>query len=400
MLREDLKIEAWAMDRLIPYARNARQHSEAQVAQIAASIAEFGFNNPLLVGPDGGIIAGHARLLAARKLGHTEVPVIVLGHLTENQKRAFVLADNKLALNAGWDSEMLRLELEALAEQNFDLELTGFDENELAEVLAQETTRGCLDPDSIPELETEPVSRAGDVWILGKHRILCGDGTYGEDVARVLDGKPCHLVFADPPYNVDYVGKGPDRMKLANDNLGTEFAAFLRSACDAILAVSQGPVYICMSSSELATLQSAFFDAGGHWSTWIIQSLSGITPGSAEQLPDLSAPACKIPRPVCGNITAIELLTSASPDSIFQTMIQTFAPNLPNAQPKNTIQTFTNANGSVPINVTQPGQVIRITIRGAAGYAANPFYIASERVDITNRVISVVTLAGHPLAGC
>ena len=147
MLIQDLKIETWAIERLVPYARNARLHSEAQVAQIAASIGEFGFNNPVLVGPEGGIIAGHARVLAARKLGFTQIPTIVLGHLTENQKRAFVLADNKLALNAGWDFEMLRVELEALAAQNFDLKLTGFDEVELAEVLAQEATRGSLDPD-------------------------------------------------------------------------------------------------------------------------------------------------------------------------------------------------------------------------------------------------------------
>jgi len=253
MFTQDLKIETWPIERLIPYARNARLHSETQVAQIAASIAEFGFNNPVLAEPHGGIIAGHARMLAARKLGRAEIPVIVLGHLTENQQRAFVLADNKLALNAGWDSEMLRLELEALAEQNFDLELTGFDELELAEVLAQETPWGSFDPDAIPELESEPVCRRGDIWTLGKHRILCGDGTCGEELARVLDGKQCHLVFTDPPYNVDYCGKGPDKMKLANDNLGPEFGALLRLACDAILAVNQGPVYICMSSSELAT---------------------------------------------------------------------------------------------------------------------------------------------------
>jgi ParB-like chromosome segregation protein Spo0J len=155
MVKRELKIETWPLERLVPYARNARLHSEAQVAQIAASILEFGFNNPVLVGMEGGIIAGHARVLAVRKLGHTEIPVIVLGHLTENQKRAFVLADNKLALNAGWDSEMLRLELEALAEQSFDLELTGFDEKELAEVMARETPRGSFDPDLVPELENE-----------------------------------------------------------------------------------------------------------------------------------------------------------------------------------------------------------------------------------------------------
>jgi DNA modification methylase len=282
MFTQDLKIETWPIERLIPYARNARLHSEAQVAQIAASIAEFGFNNPVLVGPQGGIIAGHARVLAARKLGYTEIPIIVLGHLSENQKRAFILADNKLALNAGWDFEMLRLELEALAEQNFDLELTGFDEKELADALAQETPRGTFDPEAVPELQSEPVSRTGDVWTLGKHRTLCGDGTCAEDLARVLDGKPCHLVFTDPPYNVDYCGKGPARMKLANDNLGGGFGAFLRSACDAMLAVSQGPVYICMSSSELPRLHSAFCDAGGHWSTWIVWAKNTFTLGRSD----------------------------------------------------------------------------------------------------------------------
>jgi DNA modification methylase len=282
MTIQNLKIETWPIERLIPYARNARLHSEAQVAQIAASIAEFGFNNPVLAGADGGIIAGHARVLAARKLGHTQIPVIVLGHLTENQKRAFVLADNKLALNAGWDFEMLRVELEALAAQNFELRLTGFDELELAEVMAQETSKGPLDPDAVPELESEPVSRTGDLWTLGRHRVLCGDGTRSEELAKVLDGKSCDLVFTDPPYNVDYSGKGPDKMKLANDNLGLEFKTFLRSACDALLAVAKGPVYICMSSSELATLQSAFGDAGGHWSTWIIWTKNTFTLGHSD----------------------------------------------------------------------------------------------------------------------
>ena len=277
-----LKIETWPLERLIPYARNARLHSEAQVAQIAASIAEFGFNNPVLVGQEGGIIAGHARVLAARKLDYTEIPVIVLGHLSENQKRAFILADNKLALNAGWDFEMLRLELEALADQSFNLELTGFGEQELAEALARGMPPGALDPEAVPELQDDPVSRTGDVWTLGRHRILCGDGTCGEDLARVLEGQPCHLVFTDPPYNVDYSGKGPGKMKLANDDLGSGFGAFLRSACDAMLAVSQGAVYICMSSSELPRLHAAFSEAGGHWSTWIVWAKNTFTLGRSD----------------------------------------------------------------------------------------------------------------------
>jgi DNA modification methylase len=282
MFKQELKIENWPIDRLIPYARNARLHSETQVAQIAASISSFGFNNPVLVDPTGGIIAGHARVLAARKLKYTEIPVIVLGHLSENQKRAFILADNKLALNAGWDVEMLKVELEALAEQNFDLELTGFDERELLEALGQDTLHGIIDPDAVPELESEPTSRTGDLWILGKHRILCGDGTLGGDLVRVLDGKPCHLVFTDLPYNVDYCGKGPSRMKFQNDNLGAAFGPFLRSACDAMLAVSQGAIYICMSSSEMATLQSAFSHAGGHWSTWIVWAKNTFTLGHSD----------------------------------------------------------------------------------------------------------------------
>jgi DNA modification methylase len=281
-MTQDLKIETWLVKRLIPYARNARTHSEAQVAQIAASIAEFGFNNPVLVEPSGGIIAGHAPVLAAQKLGLAKIPVIILAHLSENQKRAFILADNKLALNAGWDFEMLRLELEALVQQNFDLKLTGFDEKELAEALVQEMPKGTFDPEAVPELQSDPISRPGDLWTLGKHRILCGDGTRGEDLTRVLDGKPCHLVFTDPPYNVDYCGKGPSRMKFDNDNLGVGFEAFLRSACDAMLAVSAGAVYICMSSSELHLLHSVFSDAGGHWSTWIVWAKSTFTLGRSD----------------------------------------------------------------------------------------------------------------------
>src|ERR1039457_7087927 len=154
-----LKIVSWPLESLLPYARNARTHSDGQVAQIAASILEFGFNNPVLVDAGGGIIAGHGRVLAARKLAYTEVPAIMLKHLTENQRRAFMLADNKLALNAGWDLEMLRLELEALVEQHMDLQLTGFDEKELHEVLAQSEPKHFADPDETPEPQPDAVSR-------------------------------------------------------------------------------------------------------------------------------------------------------------------------------------------------------------------------------------------------
>jgi DNA modification methylase len=277
-----LQIESWSVDRLIPYARNARTHSEIQLKQIAASIAEFGFNNPVLADPDGGIIAGHGRVLAARTLGLNHVPVIVLAHLTENQKRAFMLADNKLALNAGWDLEMLRLEVEALTEQDFPVELTGFGEEELAELLEELTQKTLLDPDEAPEPPEKAASIAGDLWILDEHQLLCGDGTRREDLARLLEGKSCDLVFTDLPYNVDYVGKSRTKMKLANDHLGSAFGEFLLAACRAMLEVSLGPLYVCMSSGELHRLQEAFTEAGGHWSTYLIWAKNRFTLGRSD----------------------------------------------------------------------------------------------------------------------
>lgn len=188
---------------LVPYARNSRTHSDAQVAQIAASIREFGWTNPVLIDGADGIIAGHGRLLAARKLGLTEVPCIVLDHLSETQKRALIIADNKLALNAGWDNEMLGLELQDLADENFDLGLVGFTEDELAALVAVKT-EGLTDPDETPEPPADPISVLGDVWVLGKHRIVCGDSTDADVVAKCLNGVTPHLMVTDPPYGVEY----------------------------------------------------------------------------------------------------------------------------------------------------------------------------------------------------
>ena len=277
-----LRIESWPLSGLIPYARNARTHSDQQVEQIAASIREFGFNNPVLADPEGGVIAGHGRVLAARTLGLERVPVIVLGHLSEKQKRAFMLADNQLALNAGWDLEMLRSELDALAAENFDLNLTGFNEQELKELLAQESRKALLDPDEAPEPEVEAVSRPGEMWQLGEHRLLCGDGTLRENLDRLLEEKPCDLVFTDLPYNVGYQGKTAKRLTLANDNLGGQFEWFLQAACAEMLAVCQGPLYICMSSSELHRLHTAFTQAGGHWSTYLIWAKNNFTLGRSD----------------------------------------------------------------------------------------------------------------------
>ena len=285
----NLQVVTWPVEKLIPYARNARTHSDDQVAQIAASIAEFGWTNPILAGADGIVIAGHARLLAARKLRMTEVPVIVLDHLTESQRRALVLADNRLALNAGWDEEMLRVELVALEEEGFNLDVVGFTEDEIEDLLRdpEEGHAGNTDDDAVPETPETAVTVAGDVWILGDHRLLCGDATQMDSVEKVMAGGLADMVFTDPPYNVNYGATMKDKLrgkkrKIANDNLGQDFEQFLRDACGNILAVTKGAIYVCMSSSELHTLQKAFREAGGHWSTFVIWAKNTFTMGRSD----------------------------------------------------------------------------------------------------------------------
>jgi DNA modification methylase len=283
---DDLAIAWRPLGELIPYARNPRTHSDAQVAQIAASVREFGWTNPVLVDGQSGIIAGHGRVLAARKLGFEHVPVIELAHMSEAQKRAYVLADNQLALNAGWDEELLRLELADLSELGFDLGLIGFGEGELERLLAG-TKEGLTDDDDAPALPDEAVTRPGDLWILGDHRLLCGDATVLEDVEGVLDGQLADMTFTDPPYNVDYGSSAKDRLrgnkrKILNDDLGSGFEAFLHAACANILSVTKGGCYVCMSSSELHTLQRAFTAAGGKWSTFVIWAKHTFTLGRAD----------------------------------------------------------------------------------------------------------------------
>src|SRR5260370_10937164 len=279
MALSTLKVEVWPLERLIPYARNGRTHSDQQVAQIAASIAEFGFINPVPADSAGGIIVGHGRVLAARKLGHTEVPVIVLGHLNENQKRAFMVADNRLALSAGWDEEMLQLELEALTQSGFNVQITGFDQRELDQLLTDLSRQALADPDEAPAASDEVVTQPGDLWLLGEHRLLCGDGTKRGDLERVLDGFSSDLIFTDLPYNANYTGKTSSRLTIVNDNLGDQFGRFLAAACEAMLAVNSGPIYICMSSRELHHLYEAFSKAGGHWSTYVIWAKHHLTLG-------------------------------------------------------------------------------------------------------------------------
>lgn len=223
-----MQITYKAIDSLIPYVKNSRTHSDSQVAQIAASIKEFGFTNPVLLDEHGGIVAGHGRVMAARKLKLSEVPTITLGWLTDTQRRAYVIADNKLALNAGWDDEMLRLEFESLEELGFDLGLTGFSEDEISALLPVELTEGLTDEDEVPEVPAEPVTKLGDVWILGSHRLMCGDSTSIDAVEKLMDGQKADVLFTDPPYGIDFKPQRGTHEKILNDNLDdADFDSFL-----------------------------------------------------------------------------------------------------------------------------------------------------------------------------
>jgi ParB-like chromosome segregation protein Spo0J len=257
------RIEHWPLEQLIPYARNPRTHSDAQ---IAASIAAFGFNNPILVDTKNGIIAGHGRLLAARKLRLAEVPVIALDHLTEAQKRAYILADNQLALNAGWDDTLLAAELAALQQEDFDVSLIGFEDAELARLLAaQEVAEGLTDEDAVPHLAESPISLLGDLWILGDHRLLAGDAMDADAVAKLMAGARADLVFTDPPYNVDYEGYTEERLKIKGDRMSdADFKKFLQRAFNSYQNVvkSGASMYVCHSSSWQREFQNALEMAG------------------------------------------------------------------------------------------------------------------------------------------
>lgn len=259
------QIEYLETEKLIPYARNSRTHSDEQVQQIMGSIKEFGFTNPVLVDGDGVIIAGHGRTMAAQRLGMKEVPCLRLAHLTEAQKRAYVIADNKLALNAGWDDAMLALELRNLRDEDFDLSLTGFDDAELAALLADAVAEGLVDEDAVPEAPEVPVTVEGDVWLLGRHRLMCGDSTSIEHLERLCDGQLVDMWLTDPPYNVAYEGKTKDALTIKNDKMGDDsFRTFLRDAYVAADAVMKaGAVfYIWHADSEGYNFRGAAKDAG------------------------------------------------------------------------------------------------------------------------------------------
>lgn len=220
---------------LTPYARNSRTHSDEQVAQICASIKEFGWTNPILIDDESTIIAGHGRLLASQRLSLKEVPTITLTGLTEAQKRAYVIADNRLALNAGWDNDMLAIELKDLADEGFDLDLTGFDTKEIDALLAEadKVENGLTDEDAVPELPEVPTSVLGDVWILGRHRLVCGDSTEIDTVDKLMDGHIADMVFTDPPYGISY--QSNMRVKsnkfdvIKNDNIFLDIAPIIET---------------------------------------------------------------------------------------------------------------------------------------------------------------------------
>lgn len=290
-----MKVELIDIGRVIPYARNSRRN-EAAIAKVAASIKEYGFRQPIVVDEEMVIIAGHTRLQAAQQLGLTKVPVHTATGLTATQVKAYRLADNRTAQEAEWDDELLGLELGELAEQGFDLDLTGFDGDELEKLLSEIDEGGLTDDDDVPEAPETPVSKPGDVWVLGNHRLICGDSTNAAVLDTLLDGQLVDMVFTDPPYNVNYGDTAKDKIrakggakggakagrKIMNDNLGNEFEAFLTDACANMLRVTKGALYICMSSSELDTLQSAFRSSGGKWSTFIIWAKNTFTLGRSD----------------------------------------------------------------------------------------------------------------------
>lgn len=284
-MQTNLKLQMWDIERLIPYVRNPRKNDE-QVDKMCGAISEFGFKIPIIALSNGTIVDGHLRLKAARKLNIKQIPVILADDLSQNQIKAFRILANQSANWAGWDEELLRLELAELKDADFDLNLTGFEQEEIDKLLAdvnlgeEPEVTGNTDEDAVPEEQEKTVSRLGDIWIMGKHRLLCGDATKEESYGLLLpENQHVALILSDPPYNVSYQGVAG---KIKNDDLGKGFYDFLLAALKPMLARCDGAAYIAMSSSELDTLQKAFREAGGHWSTFIIWAKDRFTLGRSD----------------------------------------------------------------------------------------------------------------------
>lgn len=285
-----LHVEHIGVDALIPFAKNSRTHSDAQVAQIAASIREFGFTNPVLVDEANGIIAGHGRVMAARKLKLADVPCIRLAHLSDARKRAYVIADNKLALNAGWDEAMLKLELADLKGLDFDLDLTGFNTDEIDALLAEPGTEGLTDPDDTPEPPTEPVTRLGDIWVCGQHRVMCGDSTSETAINALMNQLQADLVFTDPPYGMSYEGgRGKKQFGMIknDDAKGEDLIQLVRDALTtAKLASKSGAAgYVCFPWRTYAQFEQALIGAGFPVTSCIVWDKKSVGLGHQEYRP-------------------------------------------------------------------------------------------------------------------
>lgn len=276
-------IEMWPVARLRPYARNARTHDAAQVEKIAASILEFGFTNPILVDESDGIIAGHGRLMAAERVGMAEVPVIPLTHMSDAQRRAYILADNRLALDAGWDEKLLAEELADLRADGFDLDVIGFNDDELDMLLgggAELAEDG--DEDAAPAPPVFPISVLGDIWVLGSHRVMCGDSTSITAVERLMAGKKADCMWTDPPYNVAYEGAAG---KIENDDMGDEqFREFLRAVFTTAFAVMKagGPAYVAHADTEGLNFRAAFVESGFKLSSCLIWRKNALVLGRSD----------------------------------------------------------------------------------------------------------------------
>lgn len=266
-----------AVSKLVPYVNNARTHNAQQITKLRSSLREFGFINPVIVDREFNVIAGHGRILAAKEEGITEVPCVFVDYLTPAQKKAYILADNRMAMDAGWDEELLRVEIEALQAESFDVGLTGFDEKDIAELFAGEDGDAQDDDfDVDAELQKPPITKSGDVWLLGNHRLVCGDSTKEETYAVLMDGKKANLVVTDPPYNVNYEGSAG---KIQNDNMENDkfyqflFDAFLNT--EKVMA-HDASVYVFHADTEGLNFRKAFSDAGFYLSgtcIWKKQSL-------------------------------------------------------------------------------------------------------------------------------
>lgn len=259
---DGLKYSLKSVSELTANPRNARTHSKKQIEKIAKSIKEFGFISPAIIDDKGVLVAGHGRLEAAKSLGMTEIPCITASHLSEKQLRAYMLADNRIQMDAGWDEEILKVELNDLAGMDFDLSLTGFDLSEISAHVRHGVIEG---EDDAPEPEENPVSKLGDIWILGDHRVMCGDSTDPETVAKLMDGQKADLWLTDPPYNVAYEGKTKDALKIDNDSMtDANFREFLNCAFSSAKQFLKdgGSFYIWHADSEGYNFRGACFDAG------------------------------------------------------------------------------------------------------------------------------------------